>query len=114
MLSTNNASKYVRNWTNRDSVPTSDHALLDYSLLLGQPIEETVKFNYQKAKANHWADFASELDKKLDYDFPDSGSYEDFNKTVDKFYQSIYEARDKTIPQQKVDPLRGSLHRGLC
>ena len=48
-MCTSNLTRYCRNWNNRDSVVSSDHTLLEHTLLLGQPLEDEYKYGYKRA-----------------------------------------------------------------
>ena len=104
-LCTNNITHLIKNWVNRDSVPSSDHALLEHTLFLGKPQAETYKYNYKKAKREDWYSFMHTLDNSLKFKLPDTGDYETFDKGVEEFYSKIYEAREKAIPRTKIDPM---------
>ena len=72
--------------------------------------KEEYRFNYKKATEQQWAAFAQEVENNLNFELPDSGSYKAFNDDVEKFYKVLYSAREKHLPQTKVDPLHVNKH----
>ena len=109
-MCTSNIAKLIRNWTNRDAVPVSDHTLLDHTLLLGQTLKEEYRTNYRKAKEGDWCSFRHSLENSLNFELPDEGTYEQFNEVVDLFYKRIYKARDENLPKTKVNLLDINKH----
>ena len=109
-MCTPNIAKLIKNWTNRDSVPTSDHTLLEHTLLLGQTTKEETKTNYKKAKEGDWYSFKHKLENSINFEIPDEGTYEEYNERVELFYERIYQARDETLPKTKINPLDINKH----
>ena len=105
-MCTSNTTKFIKNWLNRDAVPSSDHASYEHTLFLGQPLVEAPRFKFKEAKPSDWYGFKSNLEQELKkLEFPDKGNYETFNSNTNLFYEKIYEALEATISKTKPKPL---------
>ena len=89
---------------------SSDHTLLEHTLLLGKPLEDEYRYGYKRASEKDWFDFSNKVEENLNFDLPDKGSYAEFDEGVEKFYKVIYDARETTIPKSKIDPLALNKH----
>ena len=98
---TSNMDKYIRNFIQRDGVPSSDHTSLEHALFLGQPIVVEPKFKFRAAKSADMHAFQVKLEDLLDEEFPEKGNYDLFEQKVDYFYLKIEEALEATIRKTK-------------
>ena len=105
-LASPNMDKYIRNYNQRDAVPSSDHTSLEHVLFLGKPLMEEPKFKFRAAKSGELAAFQSKLETLLEEDFPETADYDIFERKVDYFYKSINEALEATIKKTKAKPFK--------
>ena len=105
-LASSNMVKYCPNWINRYGAASSDHASLEHTLLLGTPLMIEPQFKFRSATEQDFQLFRAHLDSLLQEEFPETGSYDDFEKKQEFFHEKINEALEATIEKTKPRPLK--------
>ena len=100
-------STLVSNWMVRDAAPSSDHTSLEFCFHIEHPEAfENYKtvFNYMKGDyPNYTQTIEENCPDIFDNDVLEHGNFEDLNKEVDSFVNTIIEGASKHIPTKVLD-----------